>query len=1254
MDILSRNQKKLLAWLILLGHLAGQLALPFPAQADTLRPTIEQKTEAGLEQTLQAAGSEEVVFRSGDQLRVEAYQNVQKPAAETRSDRDWFLATANPHSDWKLELVYHPADISYCAFGHGIRWGFNYVHSPDNQRIVLGQDEMVSFSLMTEAGKDDLKKEYERKVKEANDRQPALVPALPLIHEQLNQLLSSPDLQSVEDQLRLKAISRIAQVEGYQRRVDVFDQKVIHEGRVIPIIPEDVDRYLGVLGELAATGQVQLEKSRIIQTELQRLRREIAVAVKQAQSGDPSGWDRMAARYSYLLENLSTFSIKIAALLRFVAIVQAHPAVQGKDPKDLKRWGSFGGGPWILLRAALRVRNPLQAAGIDVLGTEQHNFDFTTSMSAEGEKALALYAQVPPHQSYRVNIANTPIPLADGSLDVAEIGILGTLGEESNRQDIPKKIHLLLELNRVVDENGYLFIDVKNKPLPAAFRRALESYFGFKVLSDPVEHLGYDAAVRNQIAQGDPEKAEKLREHLRGGSLLVAVKVRAVDPKEVLKLKDKIAVLLRYDDSPEAQERSGYARTEASQPEEVDLSGLDYDQVQVATPNAPVVSGTPKGEILVKMPKLEEHLDQLERYRLLLPRRRVANRGMIQEEVQRLLIQWHNPDLATFDEADAVWLEQVYNEQIGGRLFDRDATYPVERVLEAFPNLKSQISELRRVKWDPLTENFHAAVENRTPLTLSQLEAHFTRIQEQLGMPLAQADWWYRRKYPPQAPYELIPATLYGHLLMVNAYAEMGEEKARVSKYLSRFQKVQARWLPLELSEIHADYLNAVERDAKWEAAQKTVRNRGQQPWSIRKTVEIVQERANAGLPIFTIDINKGEGAMVTAIHKRLSLGWGQILSIAFGLSPEALERYMKETYSEARRRGAAVRGQANWTLENLVKWVQDRRAQSPPLPVDQASAPGSARNAAYNFFPLKKWDAVLEAAGLTNEEITVGHKQAQQRRIDVTTRWSTENITKLILELFDADPSLESLMSSRLQQIKAKGAVNMVSRMKKRWNDVVLDVLNTERGLELEEGRRRLKLAQAKSRQKKASVETNGQIQIPTKDTEPSFAGLEELGNSKTIAVYVAVAEAAVLETGAVVLDAVELERAPELVTVIRQFRRFADRLVLLGESDTARELAAHLAAQGRIVQYVPERSPDAVTTALERIGGRGLGGVSFFGPEEAAGPVRVAAGALRLNFERPPVSIEMILRGFGVDPELAAELAAELDQTLGLAHEA
>ena len=162
---------------------------------------------------------------------------------------------------------------------------------------------------------------------------------------------------------------------------------------------------------------------------------------------------------------------------------------------------------------------------------------------------------------------------------------------------------------------------------------------------------------------------------------------------------------------------------------------------------------------------------------------------------------------------------------------------------------------------------------------------------------------------------------------------------------------------------------------------------------------------------------------------------------------------------------------------------------------------------------------------------------------------------------------------------------------------------------------------------------------------------GASQAGAEEKIAKVVAMAQkAAVDATSGVVIDVAELERVPELIPVIRQFRRFADRLVLLGKSDTAQGLADHLKGQGCLVQYVPERSPDAMTAALDQIGGRELGGVSFFGPDEAADPVRVAAKVLRLNFERPAVSIEMVLRGFGVDPKFAEEVAVDIEEALGL----
>ena len=172
---------------------------------------------------------------------------------------------------------------------------------------------------------------------------------------------------------------------------------------------------------------------------------------------------------------------------------------------------------------------------------------------------------------------------------------------------------------------------------------------------------------------------------------------------------------------------------------------------------------------------------------------------------------------------------------------------------------------------------------------------------------------------------------------------------------------------------------------------------------------------------------------------------------------------------------------------------------------------------------------------------------------------------------------------------------------------------------------------------------------QGPPQDTESPDAGLEE-GVAKAIAIAEAAAR---VGTNVVVIDAVELEQVPEWVLVIQKFGDFADRLILLGKSDSARSLVDALARQGRRTQYVSERSPDAVGAALDRLGVV-LGTVLYFGSESAQSPVRIAAVVRGLEFKQQVVSIEMLLRGFGVEPELAGQLAVGVEEALGLDREA
>jgi len=165
---------------------------------------------------------------------------------------------------------------------------------------------------------------------------------------------------------------------------------------------------------------------------------------------------------------------------------------------------------------------------------------------------------------------------------------------------------------------------------------------------------------------------------------------------------------------------------------------------------------------------------------------------------------------------------------------------------------------------------------------------------------------------------------------------------------------------------------------------------------------------------------------------------------------------------------------------------------------------------------------------------------------------------------------------------------------------------------------------------------------------TELSHFIPDNVFGKKDIAVSVAVAEAAVTQSRAVVLDAVGLEEFPGLVPILQQLgSRFSRKIILFGKSDIAEE-AAHRTG----IQYVPERSPDSVAAVLGRMSG--LEEVTSLGPPNLAEPIRIAAGARGLRFVQQQLSMKSFLIGLGTSEKLASDLATGLEEAVGLGREA
>ncbi len=522
-----------------------------------------------------------------------AIPRMENPDRGTDANGSWFreriLAAASPGEggavksfeealqEWRMELVYYPSEQSQCSFGHWIDWGFNFIHSQVPERIELGQGEVVTFGVLSESAKDERLKKYQRANLAANQQWPYIEDYLALIRDYASLLLGS-DQWDAEDQARLRAFGAIAQIPQNLRRMDVFDQQVIFEGRHLDLSYESLEAFIERLGELADQNSIAIDRRRMMRTELQRLRTDIARAVGMALIGNFSLWDRLAKRYSQLAENLSAFSIKVATLLRFNGMVSRDDA-PGKPRAELKRWGFFGSGPALGLRAASRIASTTEATGIPQ-PERIVNVDSSLNMLIEGEEAAARETEklgyVLPVESILTDLAREHIPLENESLDVVETGILGTIGNDLV-DGLPSAAHFLAEVNRILSNKGYLLLTVKNRPIPTAFQEALKD-FGFRVVTPSHPSLDYDEATLDRITQGDTAKAERLRQQLARSSYLIAVKETAISRERLVERhrEHDFAKVLAYDDSPTAlNQREGVSR-DASPAREVNLEELDY------------------------------------------------------------------------------------------------------------------------------------------------------------------------------------------------------------------------------------------------------------------------------------------------------------------------------------------------------------------------------------------------------------------------------------------------------------------------------------------------------------------------------------------------------------------------------------------------------------------------------------------------------------------------------------------------------
>lgn len=767
------------------------------------------------------------------------------------------------------EVVHYPFGMGECCFGHGIRWGFNYVH-PSGRRVEIGLDEVESFGLLNGRQRDEALAGYKRSAAQANARDPALAAVL----ENVGALAELPEFDNSRDRARLAALAYVAAMPGYASAVDVAAQRMGYGELPEPLLPpEALARYAAALVGLAERGRVKPSRA-LLRTELQLLRFDIARAVAMANKGDRSGWDKLAPRYSRLLENLSPFSIKVAALFRLLETASRPGRRGGKALAQLRRWGFLGSGPAIGVRALGKL-TPLD-------GT-YHDFDFSEAMLKEGRAALPALGER--HKTHQADILRGPVPSKDGALDVVETGMMETLSAE-------QRAGLLLEANRVLDEGGYLVLTLKAGGLTPAFARALEREFGFEILASPEEALGYDKATLDEIAGGGGAQRQRLRSHLSGGGVLIAVKVRSANVAALVVGRD--TVLAAMADAPAAPSASTGERAAPAAPEDVDLTGLDYAPLRRRVAAAAAVAAPPKATAAeppraAAPPPLFEENEQsarafadLEFFLPLLPATEGRDRKPVRQRVQELLEARRRGEPLLL--ADAVWLAEIHRRYVEVP-YDLPNISPeqLKQLYRGVIGMDHAYSSARngadRHAWrvHPIDNNVPPSVSG--PISMRGLrwlvDSHRVWVE---GVPLAEAERDYQAEFGTGHAYMAV--SLQGAILAAVAYARDAADLNGLAAALAAQKKLsdpEARWTRGEMGRMRRMAEDGLGADFH------RARRANAPEWTLREALTMVGDRFRRALPLDPAAVELDHPGIRTWAQEWMPGGWMDLLTIARG-----------------------------------------------------------------------------------------------------------------------------------------------------------------------------------------------------------------------------------------------------------------------------------------------------------------------------------------------------------------------------------
>lgn len=432
-------------------------------------------------------GCEEVKRKIGKSRRAKSRQTPEQRARTGESDPlNWFPwleakvleltneGAAEPKSfdeaikEWTFEYSFFPHVTGYTAYGHPISEGYHLVRrrpGKRGQRITLGPDVIgrkdfaplprVRVDEATGVARDRWQEAidaYEQPIRASNEKRPELRRLLLLLRDvdTMEKLLHEGGLSDA-DLTQLRGFARVAVADQWFSKIDVFacEVKVGSEIRVL-LSEAALERIMQTADRLLEKGKLNPTAQRRLLSPAQRLRGPIGAASERAregEKGDPRLWNLWAQAYTEIVEQFASFPIKFFGVGRNLYWANKQDLPYTLKANQIKTVVAAGSGPMILLRVFEKLWDFLVKLGVIPNEIRVYSVDFAHQMLVHGARA-APFVRIR-SQPVTANITDS-LPFASGSVDFMETGIMGTLGDDVNREKVSKKMHYFLEANRIV------------------------------------------------------------------------------------------------------------------------------------------------------------------------------------------------------------------------------------------------------------------------------------------------------------------------------------------------------------------------------------------------------------------------------------------------------------------------------------------------------------------------------------------------------------------------------------------------------------------------------------------------------------------------------------------------------------------------------------------------------------------------------------------------------------------------------------